>query len=143
MTKKLFTAIVMMVLTLSALLVSADEHGSALTRAKKESKPLLLYFYSDYCIYCEAMDRDVLLDKEIKKSLDADTVYLRVNVDKQTAIARRYNVRGYPTTWLVEPTGKRIAGVPGYIPKKDFKKILTFLKGKHYKTKTLSEFFGQ
>lgn len=86
------------------------------------------------------MDRDVLNDKEINPVLKKDLVYVRIDVDKKRDIAALYNIRGYPTIALIESSGKRIAQVPGYIPKEDFKKILSFLKGKHYKTMTLREF---
>lgn len=86
------------------------------------------------------MDRDVLNDKEINPILKKDVVYVRIDVDKKTELASLYAIRGYPTIALLEPSGKRIAQVPGYIPKKDFNKILSFLKGKHYKTMTLREF---
>jgi thioredoxin-related protein len=86
------------------------------------------------------MDRDVLNDKEINPVLKKEIVYIRIDVDKTTELASLYAIRGYPTISLLEPSGKRIAQVPGYIPKKEFKKILSFLKGKHYKTMTLREF---
>lgn len=86
------------------------------------------------------MDRDVLNDKEINPVLKKEIIYIRIDVDKTTELASLYAIRGYPTISLLEPSGKRIARVPGYIPKKEFKKILSFLKGKHYKTMTLREF---
>jgi thioredoxin-related protein len=86
------------------------------------------------------MDRDVLNDKEINPVLKKEIVYIRIDVEKKTELASLYAIRGYPTISLLEPSGKRIAQVPGYIPKKEFKKILSFLKGKHYKTMTLREF---
>lgn len=86
------------------------------------------------------MDRDVLNDKEINPVLKKEIIYIRIDVDKTTELASLYAIRGYPTISLLEPSGKRIAQVPGYIPKKEFKKILSFLKGKHYKTMTLREF---
>ena len=133
----------MLILLLLTIPASADEHGDALKRARAEDKPLIIYFYSKYCIYCDAMDRDVLLDKEIKSSLNRDVVYFRVDVDTKGDIVRKYNIRGYPTTWLLEPTGKRIVALPGYIQKNHFKKVLAFLKGKYYKSMSLWDFVGQ
>ena len=70
---------------------------------------------------------------EIKKTLNDYTVYLRIDVDNAKETARLYNVRGYHTTCLLDPAGRRIISMPGYIPKNDFKKVLDFLKGKYYK----------
>jgi thioredoxin-related protein len=141
MFSKLFNIAALILLLLSLAAVSrADEHSDVLKKAKAENKPIVLYFYSNYCTYCEAMDRNVLSDKDIKRSLGADVVYLRINVDEKRETAARYNIRGYPTTYLLDPAGKRIGVIPGYIPKKDFSKVLVFLKGKHYKTTNLWDF---
>ncbi len=140
-TKRLLIAVFIVVsLVMTTGVSCADEHDEALKKAKTEDRPLLIYFFSYYCVYCAAMDKDVLADREISGSLRADTVYLRIDVDRRPDIARRYNVRGYPTTWLVEPSGKRIAGIPGYIPKNDFKKVLAYLKGRHYKQMSIWDF---
>jgi thioredoxin-related protein len=125
-----------------AVPAGADEYSDAIKKAKIEDKPIVIYFFSKYCGYCEAMDKKVLFDKEIKKILDEETVYLRVDVDKEKQTAKLYNVRGYPTTSLLDPTGNRIISISGYVPKKDFKKILDFLKGRHYKKMSLHEFLS-
>lgn len=120
----------------------ADEYKDALKRAEKEDKPIVLYFYSNFCRFCDLMDSDVLNNKEISPVLKKDVVYIRINVDKETELTRRYGIRGYPTTSLLDPLGRRIVQIPGYVPKNDFKRILQFLKGKHYKIMTFGEFMG-
>jgi len=82
----------------------------------------------------------VLADKEIGSTMNNSLVYLRVDVDKRGDLASKYRVRGYPSTCLLEPSGKRIALVPGYVGKKEFKLLLAYAKGKHYKTTGLREF---
>ncbi len=123
--------------------VAADDYSEAMKKAKIEDKPLVIYFYSKYCRYCDAMDKDVLFDIEIKKSLKEGVVYLRIDVDNARETARLYNVRGYPTTCLLDPAGKGIVSIPGYIPKNDFKKILDYLVGKHYKKTGIRDFFNR
>jgi thioredoxin-related protein len=137
---KSINIMMVLVILLSATVSLADEHSDALKKAKAENKPSLLYFYSNYCTYCEAMERDVLSQKDVKKSLATDVVFLKINVDEKREISAKYNVRGYPTTYLLDPAGKRIAVIPGYMSKKDFAKVLTFLRGKHYKTTNLWDF---
>ena len=99
-----------------------------------------MYFYSQYCPYCDAKDRNVLNDNDVSAILKKDFVYIRADADKRPDLARRYQVRGYPTTVLTESNGRIIVKIPGYIPKKDFLKILSYLKGKHYKTTNLGDF---
>lgn len=109
-------------------------------RAKEEEKEMVVYFFSKYCQYCIAMEKDVLGDREIRDILKREVIYVRVNVDRDLDVAKKHGVFGYPTTLIAESTGKTVAQIPGYIPKKEFKKILLFLKGKHYKTTSLRDF---
>jgi thioredoxin-related protein len=118
----------------------ADEWGSAIRRAKKEDKPLILYFFSTYCPHCLAMDQEVLADREISTSLKNKAIYLRINADKRDDLVRFYSVRGYPTTSFLEPSGQRIIQIPGYIEKRDFNKVLAYTIGKHYRTMRLRDF---
>lgn len=118
----------------------ADDWNVALKRAKKEDKPVVLYFFTPYCSYCQAMDKEVLAEKEINTTLKRNIVYLRIDVEKREDLARFYGVRGYPTTTFLEPNGQRIFQIPGYIEKNDFKKLLIFVSRKHYKTMNLKDF---
>jgi len=118
----------------------ADEWDLALRKAKKEDKPTILYFFTPHCSYCQAMDDEVLTEKEISALLKKKAVYLRIDVEKREDLARFYGVRGYPTTTFLKPNGQPIIQIPGYIEKSDFKKLITFVVEKHYKTINLKEF---
>lgn len=118
----------------------ADDWNLALKRAKKEDKPVILYFFTPYCSYCRAMDKEVLAEKEINNTLKKNIVYLRIDGEKREDLARFYGVRGYPTTTFLEPNGQRVFQIPGYIEKNDFKKLLVFVREKHYKTMNLKDF---
>jgi thioredoxin-related protein len=135
---------------LSALLIAmvfllpgptqADTYSAALIRAKKEDKPVVLYFFTRSCAYCAAMDKKVLADKGIANLLRRDLVYVRIDAEKREDLAERYAVWAYPTTWLLEPSGSKITRLMGYVPKAEFSKTLAYLKGKHYRMMDLNEF---
>ncbi len=88
------------------------------------------------------MDRAVLGDKEIScMHSKRDFIYLRIDAEKNPDITRKNGIRGYPTTIVNgKYTEKQLTQIPGYIEKKRFKLILSYLKGKHYKTMSLREF---
>jgi thioredoxin-related protein len=129
-----------LVLLFCAHLACADTMSDGLKRAKSQNKEVVMYIYSQYCPYCDAMDRNVLNDSDVSQILKRDFVYIRADIDKRPDLARKYQIRGYPTTILMESGGRTIARIPGYIPKKDFQKILAYLKGKHYRTMSLIDF---
>jgi thioredoxin-related protein len=86
------------------------------------------------------MDKEVLAEKDINAILKKSVIYQRIDIEKREELARFYGVRGYPTTAFLEPNGQRIMQIPGYIEKNDFKKLLAFVRGKHYKTMNFKEF---
>ncbi len=86
------------------------------------------------------MDRSVLGDAEVEGMLKKDFVYVRINVDKSDEIARLYGIRGYPSSWFLEPTGARIIEVPGYVDKSIFKKVLQFVKGGYYRNTDINSY---
>jgi thioredoxin-related protein len=132
--------LVLFALFLFAQPAHADQVSEGLKRAKAQNKEVVMYFYSQYCPYCDAMDRDVLGDGAVGATLKKEFVYIRVDVDKMPGYGRKYQIRGYPTTVLAESGGRVIAKIPGYIHKNDFWKVLTYLKGKHYRTMGLGDF---
>ncbi len=134
------TLLVLIALFLCLQPARADHLSDNLKRARAENKEVVMYFYSQYCPYCDAMDQNVLGDAGVSAALKKEFIYIRVDVDKVPGHGRKYQIRGYPTTVLTESSGRVIVKIPGYIPKKDFWKVLTYLKGKHYKTMGLSDF---
>lgn len=118
---------------------SFPEHEKVLQNAAKDGKPVMLYFFSRYCRYCQLMDQEILADKEVRKTLMAFHV-LRIDADQHGALARHYSVVGYPFCWFLEGSGKRIIEVPGYVQKPLFLNILEYVRGKHYKTKDIRQY---
>jgi uncharacterized protein len=118
---------------------SFPEYDRALQSAKKDGKPVMLYFSSKYCPYCTLMEQDTLADKEIIRILAGFHV-VKIDTAGNRGLARRYSVNVYPTFWFLEGSGKRIVETPGYMGKPIFKKILEYVKGAHYKTQDIYQY---
>ncbi len=86
------------------------------------------------------MDRSVLGDTEVESTLKKDFVYVRINVDKTDDLAKLYGIRGYPSSWFLEPSGTRVVEVPGYVDKSVFKKVLQFVRGGYYKSTDINAY---
>lgn len=106
----------------------------------REKKPAVVYLFTRSCGYCAAMDRDVLGAKEVREELGKSVLFVRVDGEKTPRIARENNLLGYPTTILLDETGKKLTQIPGYIGKKDFKTVLSYLGGRHYKKMTFGQY---
>jgi thioredoxin-related protein len=138
--KKLVSTMLVAALLLASPVLALDYDG-ALKAAKKENKAVLLYFFSKSCGYCTLMDKETLADKDVGSALRKDFVFLRVDTDRSTDLALLYEIRGTPSSWFLEPSGKRILQAPGYIPRDDYRTLLEYVKGRHYKDTGIQAYF--
>ena len=104
------------------------DFARATALAKEEGKYILLDFTgSDWCPPCILLDRDVFqkeafqeyaLDKLVLVTLDFprrrkldDNV-----VEQNRMLARKYEIRGYPTVVILDPQGEEVGRHVGYRP---------------------------
>lgn len=96
----------------SALVTMALPRGfplldEALTKAKAENKPIVLDLHAEWCAPCRKLERLTFPDPKVKALLE-QTVFLRIDTDKNPDIARRLGVEGLPDIRFVLPDGKII-----------------------------------
>ena len=70
---------------------------------KKSTVPVLVDFYADWCGPCKTLGPIVA---ETAKVFHDKIKFIKVNVEKQQALARTYNVQSIPTLILFQ--GERI-----------------------------------
>src|SRR5882757_7841590 len=95
-------------------------------RAKGEKKLVLMDFTgSDWCPPCKALHKNVLSSKEFEDFAKDNLVLVVVDfphgkklpVEQQRsndALAKKYNIEGYPTVIVLDGTGKQISKDVGY-----------------------------
>ncbi len=83
-------------------------------------KPVLVDFYADWCSPCKQMPPIL---KEVKSELKENIRIIKVNVDKNPAIATRYQIRSIPTVIIFKKGEPRWTGV-GLRPANELKAVL-------------------
>ena len=102
-----------------------DDFPEARRLAQRTGQPMLLHFYADWCFPCKRMEKDVLSRPAVVQVLSSKLILVKVNVDKDPDLARRFDVTQYPADVIVEPDGKRILASTGY---QEADKYVTFAR---------------
>jgi thioredoxin-related protein len=116
----------------------AYEEG--VTLGKSQHKKIFINFFADWCGYCKKMDKGTFIDPEIVSYLNKNFIAIKVNSDKEAALASKYKVRGLPSNWFVSETGDQIGNYPGYIPADSLMPILKYIQTDSYKQMAFKDF---
>lgn len=126
------------------------DEGMAL--AAKENKKVLVDVYTDWCVWCKKMDKEVYTDGQIAKIIEKDYVAVKFNPEGQEVVTlnnehlngslftQAMGVSGYPSTLIFGADGKPITKIDGFQEAKEFATLLTFIGGDHFKSKSFQQF---
>lgn len=96
------------------------DFDAACKKAAESKKIIFIDFYTTWCGPCKLLDRTTWADSKVAAWLAEKTVALKVDCDKQAALAQRFSVQAYPTLVFAKPDGKEIGRILGYRPAEAF-----------------------
>jgi thiol-disulfide isomerase/thioredoxin len=85
----------------------------ACAAAKRDSKVVLIDFYTTWCGPCKRMDKTTWKDKKVIAWMKEKTVALKVDAEEDVELAKKYTIEGYPTIVLIKPDGTEIDRLVG------------------------------
>ncbi|HZT41355.1 MAG TPA: thioredoxin fold domain-containing protein [Chthonomonadaceae bacterium] len=88
---------------------------AGLAQARRNREPLLISFQAPDCGWCEKLDAETFTDPQMIE-MSRHFVCVRVDSEVDPAIVARYAVAAFPTTLLLDPQGRVLARIPGYLP---------------------------
>ncbi|GEM_PF-2498099 len=89
-------------------------------QAEEEEKLVLLYFTAEWCPPCQLMKENVLPEEAVQEAIEADYLFLKIDVDEEPETATQYEVRGVPYMLIVDPEGERVSSFSGYREKEQY-----------------------
>ncbi len=100
--------------------------AEALKKAGAEKKPVMIDFITDWCRWCDTLERNTYSDEGVAGFINANLVPIKIDAEKGEGIgiAKEYGVHAYPTILLVHADGQEIDRLLGYMPPEPFMKSL-------------------
>ncbi len=98
---------------------------SAFDRARREGKPLFLYWGAEWCPPCSQIKKTVFTQREfIDKTKLFIPVYLDGDTESAQAWGERLKTSGYPTMIMMSPQGKEFLRMPTGLQLGEFVSVL-------------------
>jgi hypothetical protein len=109
------------------------ELGPAVLQARGERKPLLVDFYSDTCLGCQAMDARTYVAGELAGLIGREFVPLKFNVREPRAefrdLLRMTKPLFTPLLLFLDRTGTELRRTTGYLPPAELESELRLVLG--------------
>lgn len=86
----------------------------ALARARAEEKLVFIDFFATWCGPCNQLDSTTFADEKVIEWLGKHTVPLKIDVDREKDVAKRFHVNSMPTLILLRPDGTELDRIRGY-----------------------------
>ena len=118
-------------------------YDEGLSLGKKGGKKIFMFFWADWCNFCELMETETFTKPKIIKYLNDNFISIKVNSDAEKGIATRYFVRGLPTMWFLGNNGEKIGYHPGYVASDMFLPYLRYIQSDKYKNMSFQDFLGR
>lgn len=95
---------------LDAKFVKFDE---AMAKAKNGNRLIMVDFMAEWCGPCKMMEKEVFQTAAFKEAVKG-MVLAKVDVDREQALAQRYNIEAMPTVKFVNAAGEVVHEFVGY-----------------------------
>ena len=81
--------------------------ATALTKARKAGRYLLIDFYAAWCSSCKEMEEIILTDLQVRRALERYRV-LKVDTDQEVEPSEHFQVFVLPTLLVIDPEGVEV-----------------------------------
>ncbi|PRA92485.1 thiol:disulfide interchange protein [Chryseobacterium sp. MYb7] len=96
--------------------------ASILAKAKKESKPVFIDAYTSWCGPCKLMAKSIFPLATVGDYYNTHFINFKIDMEKGEGlkIAKKYNIKSYPTYLFLDEKGEEIHRTVGYAEENEF-----------------------
>ena len=122
--KKIVLLLILSIAVFAEEIAWNSTYDTALAKAKKESKPLMVVITTEQCRWCRKLEATTLQDEEIVSRINTKFQAVRVTRDKGV-YPKNLSAKMVPMSYFIDPAnGKVIYSIPGYWGSEDYNSIL-------------------
>jgi thioredoxin-related protein len=100
------------------------DYNSARKEAQEKRLPIIIDFGTADCFWCRKLDDTTFRDPRVVGLLNERFVPLKIDADRDAALANHLRVESYPTLVIATSEGKILAYIKGYKDAEEFHGIL-------------------
>jgi thioredoxin-like negative regulator of GroEL len=100
------------------------DYNSARKEAAEKGLPLIIDFGTENCVYCRKLEATTFRDPRVATLMNNRFVLLKIDADREPALANHLNIRSYPTLYFADSSGKIIQVVSGFKEADEFHEII-------------------
>jgi YHS domain-containing protein/thiol-disulfide isomerase/thioredoxin len=82
---------------------------TALQKAAQQNRLVLVHFWGDGCIPCEAVERNVFPDAKVAQAVNGNYVAVKVHAQQRPDLVQRFDVQAWPTDVIITPAAQKVA----------------------------------
>ena len=97
--------------------IKAETLTDAIESAKKNNKLVFLDVYTEWCLPCKMMDKDIYTNENLGEYYNQHFVSVKVDAEKASGplIADLYKVNGFPTLLFLDLRGRILTQAQGSV----------------------------
>jgi tetratricopeptide (TPR) repeat protein len=84
-----------------------DSYQLALKKATTENKPVMAFFYTNWCTWCSKLISDTFTDSAVIEA-SRDYICLKIDGEQNRDLVYGYMVKGFPAIFFLDPSGRII-----------------------------------
>lgn len=104
---------------------SEAEWNSVLKEAETENKLIFIDAYTDWCVYCHKLDKEVYSKPEVKSYFEQNFINVKFDAEAEfgSALASYFEINSYPTLLYITAEAVIFDRIEGFVPVKSLMAI--------------------